>query len=152
MSLVVIEWLVVLVCLLLFVGAIVADIIWLVKKGWATAGKATAFVLLTDIIGAVVGGLLVGVIFFVGFMMVMGPAGRGSDAPEWAYILCIILAVIIPPVLLIGLKRLFLFIFKIGSGMSAWVYSVVASVLTILVVLAPPPLFYYLMTGPLGFK
>lgn len=150
--LVAIQWGIVLVCLLLFVGAIVAEIMWIVRKGWATAGRATAFVLITDIVGFVAGTVIVMTIFMIAFMMVMGPAGRGSDAPDAAYVACIIAAIIIPPILIIGLKRLFLFILKIGTGSAGWVYSIAVSLLKILIVLAPPPLFYYLLTGPLGFK
>jgi len=152
MSLVALEWLIVLLGLLLFVGVIVADIFWLVRKDWASAGRATAFVLVTDIIGTIVGTVIVMTIVLIAFMMVMGPAGTGSNVPEWAYVLCIILAVIIPPFVLIGLKRLFLRILSIGTGRSPWLYSIVSSILTILIVLVPPPLIFYILIGPLGMK
>ena len=152
MSVVTLEWLIVFLGMLLFVGVIVADIFWLIKKGWASAGRATAFVLITDIIGCIAGTVIVMTIVLIAFMMVMGPAGTGSNVPEWAYVLCIILAIIIPPFVLIGLKRLFLRVLKIGIGKSAWLYSIVSSILTIFVVLVPPPLVFYILTGPLGIK
>src|SRR5688572_16853834 len=113
------EWIVLLVFVLLFVGAIVGEILWLVRKGWASTGKAIAYVLITDLLGFGLGSIVILIIFFIAFMMVMGPAGMGSTAPDAAYWVLLMLAIIIPPVLLILSKRIFLLILKISSGRAA---------------------------------
>ncbi len=134
----ILSWVPFLLATLLFAGAIIAEVMWLVKKGWATAGTAAAFVLLTDLIGFGIGTLVVVVIFTVMFMMVMGPAGRGSNVPEIAYVVTTAFAAILPPSFLIILKRLFLMIFKIRAGKPAWIFSVVASILVIFITAVPP--------------
>lgn len=140
-----IEWLVFFLFVVLFVVSVAAEIFWLVKNGWSTGGRATAFVLITDIIGFCIGGLIALIAFFVMFMMVMGPAGTGGSSPEAAYWLVTAIAVIVPPILLILLKRIFLLIFQIGVGKAAWMFSIVSSLLVLIVVLIPPPAVFYLI-------
>ena len=93
-----------------------------------------------------IGSFLVGTIMLILFMMVMGPQGRGSDVPEIAYIVGITLAVILPPLLLVGVKRLMLSILKIRSGSSAWVYSAISTLLTFLITLVPTSAFIYFIS------
>ena len=131
--------------IILFVGVILAEVQWLIRKGWATSGRALAFVLLTDLLGFFVGGGVVFVAFGAMFMMVMGPAGRGSTVPEAAYWVITALAVIVPPILLFFLKRGFLLIFKMRSGGPAWVFSLVSSLAVPLIVLVPPSALLYLV-------
>ena len=145
MSGTIVEWIAFLLFLILFVGVIITEVQWLVRKGWATSGRATGFVITTDMLGFCIGGTVVFVILGILLMMTFGPAGRGSTAPEAAYWVVTAVAVIFPPIILFFLKRIFLAIFKIGSGKSAWLYSFVSTILTILVVLVPPPLFLYLI-------
>ena len=147
MSGTIVEWIALLLFLILFVGTIIAEVQWLVRKGWATSGRATGFVITTDMLGFCIGGTVVFVILGILLMMTFGPAGRGSTAPEAAYWVVSANAIIVPPVILFISKRLFLLIFKIKSGMTAWLYSLVSSVLIILVVLIPPPLFLYLIVS-----
>ena len=141
----IVEWLAFFLFIFLFIGSIVAEVQWLVRKGWATSGRAIGFVLTTDLLGFCVGGGVVFIAFFVMFMMVMGPAGRGGTSPEVAYWAVSAVALIFPLVFLVLSKRLFLFAFKIGSGTSAWLYSLVSTVLILVVVLIPPPLILYLI-------
>jgi hypothetical protein len=140
-----VEWIALLLLLLLFVCAVLVEIRWLVRNGWATSGRATAFVLVTDLLGFAFGTFIVLTVFFVMFMMVMGPAGQGSNVPESAYIANLIVAIILPPLVLILFKRLFLWVFKIQSGKPAWLYSIAASLAVLAVTLLPPPIVYYLL-------
>ena len=78
------------------------------------------------------------------FMMVMGPAGRGSDISGGVYVATMAVGLIFPPIFLILAKRIFLSAFKIASGKKAWIYSLLSSILIILLVLIPPPLVFYL--------
>ena len=142
----IVEWAAFFLFILLFVGSIIAEVRWLTGKGWTTSGRATGFVILTDMLGLCIGGAIVLTAFVIMFMMVMGPAGRGGDSPESAYWVVTALAIIFPPLLLILSKRLFLLIFKIRSGGSAWLYSLVSSLAVILLVVVPPPLILYLVT------
>ena len=141
----IVGWLAFFLLIFLFVGAVIAEVQWLIRKGWTTSGRATGFVITTDLVGLGAGGLVILIAFFAIFVMVMGPAGRGSDVPESVYLAVTIIAIIAMPVILILLKRLFLLIFKIRSGSSAWLYSLVSSILLMIVVLIPPPLILYLI-------
>jgi hypothetical protein len=47
--------------------------------------------------------------------------------------------------LLVAIKRIGLALFKIDTGMSAWTYSFVAGLVTLLIVLVPPSLLIYLL-------
>ena len=145
MSEIAIEWIALLLFLVLFVGVIVAEMQWLVRKGWASSGRAVGFVMVTDLLGFGIGSGVVLAIFVIMLMMTFGPAGRGGDSPESYYWIAIIFAVIFPPIFLITAKRLFLLIFKIKSGKTAWIYSLLSSFLVFVIVLVPPPLVYYLI-------
>ncbi len=141
----IVEWIAFLLFILLFVGSIIAEVRWLTRKGWTTSGRAAGFVLTTDLLGFCIGGFIVFAAFLIMFVMVMGPAGQGSNTPESAYWVVMAVSVIAVPVVFTLLKRVFLFVFKIGSGKSAWLYSLAASILVLLVVLIPPPLLTYLV-------
>ena len=145
MSGTIVEWLAFLLLIFLLVGAVIVEVRWLVSKGWATSSWAVGFVLTTDLVGFCIGGIVALGAFFFMFMLVMGPAGTGSNAPEAAYLAVSALAIIVPLFLFFVLKRLFLLIFTIGSGRSVWLYSLLSTILILLVVLVPPPLLLYLI-------
>jgi hypothetical protein len=140
-----VEWIAMLLLFVLLAGVIIAEVRWLVRKGWATSGLAIGYVMLTDLLAFCVGGFMAFALLGVLLMMIFGPAGTGSTAPEASYWVVTAIAVILPPVILFALKRLFLLIFKIKSGKTAWLYSLVSSILIILIVLIPPPLFLYVV-------
>ena len=143
------QWVPAVLFLLLFVGAICAEVVWLSRKGWATSRLSVGYVLLADLVGFGLGGIVMFVAFFIMFMMVMGPAGRGSDIPGVAYVMTSVIAVILSLGLLILSKRVFLAAFKIRSGKAAWTYSLVSSVL-ILIVVFVLPLLVFLLFGYLS--
>jgi hypothetical protein len=146
------EWIVFILFALLLVGVVMAEVFYLVRKGLATTGRAVGYVMVTDLLGFGIGSIIVSVVFFIMFMMVMGPAGRGSDIPEIAYAAMSLVGIIFPAIFLILSKRVFLSVFKIKSGKPAWIYSIVSSILIIVVVLVPPPLIYYLFAYLLPWK
>lgn len=146
------QWIPVILFLLLFISVIIAEVQWLVRKGWATSGKAIAYVFTTDLLGFGIGSLVIMAVFMAMLMMAFGPAGTGSNAPDAAYWAALIVGVIVPPVLLFFTKRLFLLIFKMQIGKSAWVYSLVSSILILLVVLVPPPLVFYALGTAFSWK
>lgn len=142
------DWLPFFLFAALFVGFIATEILWLSKKQWTSAGKATAFSLITNISSFGVGTLLVTILGTVAFMLIMGPQGRGGDTPESVFIAIIIAALIVPPVIFIFFKRLMLRVLSIGSGRSAWTYSIATSMLFLLTVIVPPSALFYLMVSP----
>ena len=139
MSKVPIDWIAFFLFVILFIGVMIAEVKWLTRKGWAVSGRAVGYVMTSDLLGFGIGSFVVFTIFLIMFMMVMGPAGRGGTAPEYVYWVTTAIAIIIPPIIFVLIKRLFLLIFKISSGKAAWTYSIVSAILITLVVLVPPP-------------
>ena len=146
MSATTIQWFVLLAFFLLFAAAMVGEIAWLVTKKWATTGKASALVLISNIISLIIGSMIVGALMLLIFMMIMGPSGRGSDAPEIAYVLGVFFVILVPPLLLFAIKRIMLALLKIRSGAPAWKYSAVSTVLTFLITLVPTGVFIYFIS------
>lgn len=146
MSATTLEWLVIVVFLIFFVGMMVGEIVWLVVNKWTSVGRAAALVLTANIVSLIISSVLVGIIMFIMFIMVMGPQGTGSDVPESAYIVGITIAVVLPPILLLLSKRTMLALLKIRSGGSAWLYSAVSTMLAFLITLVPTFLFAYFTT------
>ena len=141
-----IPWIAFFLFLILFTGSIIAEVRWPIRKGWATSGRATGFVFTTDLLGFGIGGVIVFVAFFGMFMMVMGPAGRGSTAPESAYLAVSAVGLVIPLIIFLLIKRIFLHIFKIKTGKDAWLYSLVSTVAMIFVIVIPPLFLYAAVT------
>ncbi len=152
MSKVPIDWIAFFLFVILFIGVMIAEVRWLARKGWAVSGRAVGYVMTSDLFGFGIGFFVVVTIFLFMFMMVMGPAGRGGTAPEYAYWVTTAIAIIFPPIIFVLIKRLFLLIFKISSGKAAWTYSIVSSILITLVVLVPPPVVYFLFVYIAGWK
>jgi uncharacterized membrane protein YqaE (UPF0057 family) len=152
MSQIAIQWVPILVFLLLFAGVVIAEVQWLIRKRWATPGRAVAYALVSDLLGFGIGSLIILIVLLIGLMLTFGPAGTGSNAPESAYWAALIAAIILPPISLFLTKRLFLLIFKIQPEKSAWGYSLVSSILIILVVLVPPPVVFYVLGSAFSWK
>ena len=121
------EWAAFALLVFVVIAASIAEIMWLIRRDATDSGKAAGFVLTTDILGLGVAAILSFVSFFVMFMMVMGPAGRGSDIPSWAYGLVIALTAGLTILAIFSLKLLGLLIFKMRRGRLAWKYAAVAT-------------------------
>ncbi len=141
----IIPWVAFFLFVILFAGSIFAEVKWLVRNGWATSGKAMGFVITTDLLGFCISGIVALTAILGMFMMVMGWAGRGSNIRETAYIAVMAATVIVVPTIFLFMKRIFLAIFKIGTGQSLWLYSLVTSIVILVAVLIPPPLLLYLV-------
>ncbi len=142
----IIPWIAFFLFLILFTVSIIAEVRWLIRKGWTTSGRATGFVFTTDLLGFVIGGVIVFVAFFGMFMMVMGPSGRGSTVPESAYLAVSAVGLVIPLIIFLLIKRIFLHIFKMQTGKDAWLYSVVSTIAMLLVIVIPPLFLYAVVT------
>lgn len=128
---------------ILAVAAVIAEVMWLVRSRWSAPGKAAAYVLLTDGLGIFVG---IGT-FFAAFgilmMMALGGSGQGGASPEAAYWAVAAFGLLFPPMFLFSLKRVFLLIFGIRAGRSAWLYSAVLTAIFGFGVFLPPVLLFW---------
>ena len=144
------DWLAFALFLVIFVAAVIAEVMWLNRKGWTTSGRAVAYVLLTDVLGIGVGLFTIFAAVSVLIMMAFGSSGGGGTAPESAYWAVLVLGLLFPPLFLLSLKRLFLLILRIRNARSAWVYSFLTTILLIVGVFVPPIVWYWLSVR-LGF-
>jgi len=128
----------------LFAGVIVAEVLWLVRQGWATNGRAVAFVLVTDLLSFCVAAFFSFLFGLLMLMLVLGPQGagptQGSEPAMWTVLIA---ALLFPPIGLFFIKRAFLAIFGLSRGRTAWFYSAAVALLILAVVLVPPSLFVY---------
>lgn len=137
------DWIAFFLFLVLCVAAAVAEVMWLTRNGWTTSGKAISYVLLTDILGLGVALFTVFAVMGVVFMMTMGGSGQGGTSPEWAFWAVLAFGFLFPPFFFLGLKRLFLLIFGISTAGSAWLYSLVSTILIGALAFVPPLAVYW---------
>jgi len=138
------DWLAVAFFLVLFIAAVIAEVAWLTRNGWTTSGRAVAYVLLTDVLGMAVGLFTIFVAVSVIIMMAFGSSGGGGTAPESSYLAVVVFGCVFPPLFLLSLKRLFLLLLRIRRARSAWLYSLLSTILLIIGVFVPPIVFYWL--------
>jgi len=143
MSSVTIEWITLAIFVLCFIGAIVAETLWLIRKGWAVPPRAVAFVMITDTLSLSIGFFVPFVI--IGAMLAIAFGGgltdvSGNDPRLW---LALIFAFLFPPVFLFPVRRVFLAFFKIRAGKDAWLYALAASLLSMALSFVPPAIFFY---------
>ena len=141
------DWIVLWMFFLLFAGFMIVEAVWLSRKGWAGFGKSLGFSVLTNIIGFSIGffvfvviGMIVFAMTYNGLHYVEFPLGG-----EYGQNAILILAALFTPLLLTLCKRLFLLILKMQKGKSAWLYSVVSSILILAISLGVPILIGYLL-------
>ena len=140
MSSTTIEWVTTGVFALSFIAAIVIETLWLIRKGWATAQKSVAFVMLTNNLSLCIG-------FFIPFVIVGTMlAWSGELSRVTGGIIAIIIALLFPPVFLFLTKRVFLAFFKIRTGREAWLYSLGFTAMSLAVSFIPPIAFFYVAT------
>ena len=139
------QWIAVILFGVLLVAIVIAEVFWLIRKGLASPGAATAYVLITDLVSLGIGSVIVFAIGGLMVMMTFGPQGNGGDAPEIAYWAALIVSVMVPTLILIALKRLFLLIFSIRHGKVAWLYALTSSLSILIVAFVVYPLILYLV-------
>ena len=139
------EWLAVILFAVCFVGSSATEAAWIRRAGWTTFGKAVGFSLGTNLVGFCVG------LFtsFVVLAIILAMAWDGSiydvpghDATLWTTML---VAVFITPVLLIMIKRLLLWFLKWRTGVAAWIFSFVISILAFAATIGLPVVVLYLV-------
>jgi hypothetical protein len=137
------EWIAVALFFVCFAGLTLAEVMWLGWRKWATFGKAAAFSILTNVVGFCFGLF----ISFVILSVVIALSWDGSidqipahDVSLWT---AVIVAVFITPVLLLLSKRILLWLLKIRSGLAAWGFAFLTSILIFSLTLGLPVAFLY---------
>jgi len=130
----------------MFIPVTAVETFWLVRRNWCTARKAAAFSLATNGIGMAISSAVIFAAMLVTFMLVMGSDGMGSDTPNSVYIFILLLAIVLPLLLLTGLKIVFLRMLKIRAGRETVVYGSAASAGLIFAVLVVPTVLIYFLS------
>lgn len=139
------EWLVILSFFLLAFIVTVLEIMWLKRKGWADVGKSVIFTIFTNLIGYSVGFIVLFVVFGVTLALAWDGSIKKFPLGDYGIGTFLILGVLFTPMLLMLCKRLFLLILKMQSGISAWLFSFVSSVLSFIISLGVPIVVAYLL-------
>jgi len=140
-----VDWIPFLLFVALGAAATALEIRWLAGRGWATAGRASAFVLVTNLLALILSGFVVVVILLILLMMVFGPSGQGSGIGTVPYAIVLLLGLALPASLLITLRRIMLAALEIRSGSAAWTYSLASSFAIIAAVIVLPSIAWYLL-------
>jgi hypothetical protein len=139
------EWLVLLSFLLLIAAVTVAEAAWLNRRGWASFGRSLGFSVLTNLIGFSVGCFVLFVIFAVVLMLAWDGSLQKVPGKDYTVTMALGLGVLFIPALLTVCKRVFLLILKIQTVKSAWLYSLMSSVLSLVVSIGIPILLGYFL-------
>ncbi len=139
------EWIVVISAIGGLVFAAVAEVLWLARAKWTGTGSSIAFVLISNAIAIVLGGLVSFAVF--GTMLAMAWSGALSDIPggNWTLALLLAFCFTFPPVLLMLVKRVLLGLMKIRTGRQAWLFAFVAAIGTFAVSILPAVSLAYLI-------
>src|SRR5947207_805991 len=104
------EWAVVLSFGLAIAASMIAEALWLKRKGWAGAGGSFAFSILTNVAGFTIGLFVVFVVFAGFMMMAIGGSIEKYPLNNAGLWITIVLALVSTPVFLMLFKRFFLFV------------------------------------------
>jgi hypothetical protein len=142
------EWIILLLGLASFAAAMLGEALWLARNGWTSNGRAAAYVITSDLLGLGSGSVAVFAVAMIAIMMVFGPAGTGSTAPNVAYWALLSVGVVFPFVLLVLSKRLFLSLFRLDHKGSRWAYALISSVMIVIILCIPAAV----VSVALGFR
>ncbi len=139
------KWTAIIICLCLFAAAMIAEGFWLVRKGWTSGRRSFVFVLITNLFSLGISIIVWFVLAMYMMLLVFGSLGGGpAPGSEPAMWIIIVLAVLLPSMNFFLVKRLFLTIFKIKDGRSAWKYSFVSAFVNLATVVIPPVVYFSL--------
>jgi hypothetical protein len=140
------EWAVVLFFLFAVVGLTILEAFLISRKGWAGFGKSLAFSVLTNLIGFTGGFIVLFVV--LAFFMAMAWDGSIKRFPlhDYGIWTVLIAAVLFFPLFLLLWKRLFLRIFSIQAGKTAWLFSTASSFAIFIISYGLPICAVYLLS------
>jgi len=128
---------------LLFWGFTFGEAFWLKQRKWASFQRSLAFSITSNLFGFFVGsGVVLALIMFL-FMLTYEKLKNPSlnEAVMWVLVG---LVFIIPPFLLLLIKRISLKIFKMETGRPAWLFSLISSLLVVFGSALVPSAFLYI--------
>jgi hypothetical protein len=138
------EWLVVLIFFVAVFGLTFLEAFLIKRKGWSGFGRALAFSVLTNLIGFAVGSFVIFVV--VGVVLAMAWDGSLERFPLKDYGIGAVLVggALFFPLFLTLCKRLFLKLFEIQTGKTAWLFALAASIAIFIISHGLPVLAAYL--------
>lgn len=145
MSATTIEWLVVGIFFVCLFAISLAEGGWLSRFNQIPFGKAFAYAFATNTFAITIGFFVSFVIMAVIMMLAFGGSLQGLSDYDWRLLTAVIVAFLFPILLLTLAKRLALRIFKMHSVASPWLYSSAASVVFLVLVIAIPTAFVYVV-------
>lgn len=139
------EWAVVLIYFVVVSGLTILEAFLISRKGWTNFGKSFAFSVLTNVIGFTIGSFVAFVV--IGVVLAMAWDGSLEKFPlkDYGIGAFLILGILFFPIFLALCKRLFLKIFNIQSGKTAWIFSFVVSFAVFIISLGLPTFAAYLL-------
>jgi len=139
------EWAVVLIFLLVAVGLTIFEAVLINRKGWTDFGKSLAFSVVTNLLGFTVGSFVVFVVLAVVLAMAWDGSLERFPLKDYGIGATLILGFLFFPLFLLLCKRLFLRIFHIQAGKTAWVFSTASSFVIFIISYGLPIFAAYLM-------
>jgi hypothetical protein len=139
------EWAVVLIFFVAVFGVTILEAFLISRNGWAGFGRALAFSVVTNLIGFAVGTFVIFVV--VGVVMAMAWDGSIQKFPSGDFGIgaFLVFGILFFPAFLMLCKRLFLKLFKIQTGKTAWLFSLAGAVLIFIISQGLPALAAYLL-------
>jgi hypothetical protein len=140
----VIQWIAVLMFFLLFWGFTAGEAFWLKRRQWASLQRSLAFSITSNLFGFFIGSgvvlVLILFLFMLTFEQLKNP--RLNEALAWVLVG---LVFVVPPVLLMLVKRLSLKIFRMETSRPAWLFSLISSLLIVFGSALVPGVFLYVV-------
>lgn len=139
------EWLVVLIFLSVVVGLTIFEAVLINRKGWAGFGKSLAFSAVTNLTGFTVGGFVLFVVLAVFMAMAWDGSLERFPLKDYGIGATLVLAALFFPLFLMLCKRLFLKIFNIRTGKTAWLFSLASAFAIFIISHGLPVIAAYLL-------
>ena len=141
------EWTIVLIFFVAVFGLTILEAFLIKRKGWSGFGRALAFSVATNLIGFAVGSFVIFVV--VGVVLAMAFDGSLEKFPlkDYGIGAFLIGGVLFFPLFLMLCKRLFLTLFKIQTGKTAWLFSLASALAAFIISQGLPALAAYLLMG-----
>ncbi|HEX8250802.1 MAG TPA: hypothetical protein VF599_21695 [Pyrinomonadaceae bacterium] len=139
------EWAVVLIFLVSVIGLTLLEAFWIKRSGWAGFGRSLAFSVLTNFIGLAIGFFAMFVVFGVVLAMAWDGSIEKFPLRDYGIVAFLVFGVLFFPLFLMMCKRLFLKLFKIQTGKTAWLFALAAALSVFIISLGLPALAAYLL-------
>jgi hypothetical protein len=140
------EWTVVLIFLVAVFGLTILEAFLINRKGWSGFGRALAFSVVTNLIGFAVGFFVIFVVFGVVLAMAWDGSIEKFPLKDFGIGAFLVFGILFFPAFLTLCKRLFLKLFNIQTGKTAWLFSLAAAISIFIISHGLPVFAAYLLT------